>query len=62
MMFDRSLFGDISIAFLLAAPTIALARPEPADMHVRSHAAPIVEKAADVERLSVEKRADISDE
>lgn len=59
-MFDRSLLGDISIAFLLAAPTIALARPEPAEVRVHANAAPIVEKAADVERLSVDKRADIS--
>lgn len=59
-MFDRSLLGDISIAFLLAGPTIAFARPEPADVRIHSNSAPIVEKAADVERLAVEKRAEIS--
>jgi len=61
-MFDRSLFSDIAIAFLLAAPTIALARPQPSDTEIQRASSPIVEKAADVERLSVEKRADISDE
>jgi hypothetical protein len=61
-MYDRGFFGEIAIAALLAAPTIALAHPQPTFEGIRPSTAPIVEKAADVERMTVEKRAEISAE
>lgn len=56
-MFDRRLIGDFALAFLLAAPTVALSRPQPSEAELTGATSPLVEKAAYAERTSVEKRA-----
>lgn len=57
-MIDRQLIGDIAIAFLLAVPTVALSRPQPAETEKREISSPLVDKAAFADRTAVEKRAD----
>lgn len=45
-MIDRHLIGDVAIAFLLAVPTVALSRPQPAIDDKPEIASPLVEKDA----------------
>lgn len=45
-MFDRQLVGDIAIAFLLAVPTVALSRPQPAPADKPEISSPLVDKEA----------------
>jgi len=53
-MSDRHLIGDVAIACLLAIPTVAFSRPQPA-VQTSVAAAPLVAKAAYAERTPVEK-------
>lgn len=53
-MSERHLLGDVAIACLLAIPTVAFSRPEPA-MHAELSSSPMVAKAAFAERTPVEK-------
>ncbi len=59
-MFDRHLVGDVAIAFLLAVPTVALSRPQPAIDDKPEISSPLVDKAAFADPAEVEKRADFS--
>jgi hypothetical protein len=54
-MIDRRLIGDIAIAALLAVPTVALSRPQPAVPDHPSVSSPLVEKAAFGNEGPVEK-------
>ena len=45
-MIDRHLIGDVAIAFLLAVPTVALSRPQPAIDDKPEIASPLVDKDA----------------
>ena len=46
-MIDRQLLGDIGLAILLAAPTLALARPQTAVAEDKpTAAAPLIQQAA----------------
>jgi hypothetical protein len=56
-MFDRQLVGDIAIAFLLAVPTVALSRPQPAPVDKPEIVSPLVDKEAFAEP----ERTDASD-
>jgi hypothetical protein len=58
MTIDRQLLGDIALAVLLALPTAAFARPEPL-VSQETATTPMVEKAAIVERSSVERRVSL---
>ena len=56
-MVDRRLFGDAALAILLALPTAVLARPDPdIAKHHATAAAPLIAKAAVVERWTAEGR------
>ena len=48
-MTDRQLFGDLSVAVLLALPLLAFARPTPAHHH--QSAIPAAAKVTTAERL-----------
>ena len=54
-MIDRQLLGDIGLAVLLAWPTVALSRPQPATPEPSAAFAPLVEQAALAE-TSTERR------
>jgi hypothetical protein len=58
-MIDRQLIGDIAIAFLLAVPTVALSRPQPAESEKPQISSPLIQKAALADRTAAEKRADV---
>lgn len=45
-MIDRHLIGDVAIAFLLAVPTVALSRPQPAIDDKPEISSPLVDKEA----------------
>ena len=55
-MIDRHLLGDVGFAVLLAFPTLALARPQPATPPHTTAATPMVAKAAIAERTPVQLR------
>jgi hypothetical protein len=55
-MFDRRLFRDVAVAVLLAVPTVALARPEPAKTTPAASVQPLVEQAALADRTGAERR------
>lgn len=44
-MIDRHLIGDVAIAFLLAVPTVALSRPQPATDDKPEISSPLIETA-----------------
>jgi hypothetical protein len=57
IMIDRHLIGDVALAVLLAFPTLALARPQPANLTRHSAmSAPMMEKVAAAERTSLERK------
>ena len=45
-MIDRHLIGDVAIAFLLAVPTVALSRPQPATDDKPEISSPLTDKEA----------------
>ena len=47
MIIDRHLFGDLSLAVLLALPLAALAHPQP--LHLKAVAAPVAAQVATAE-------------
>lgn len=53
-MSDRHFLGDVAIACLLAIPTVAIGRPQPA-MHAELSSSSMAAKAAFAERTPVEK-------
>jgi hypothetical protein len=56
-MIDRHLIGDVGLAVLLAMPTLALARPQPAVPKESATAvSPLVQRAALAERTAVERK------
>ena len=56
-MIDRRLVRDIAVAVLLAVPTIALARPQPAiESSTPAAAQPLIEQAAMADRTGAERR------
>ena len=54
-MIDRRLIGDIAIAALLAVPTVALSRPQPAVPDHPSVSSPLVENAGFASHDQAEK-------
>jgi hypothetical protein len=48
-MTDRQLFGDLSVAVLLALPLLAFARPSP--VHHHQSATPVAAKVATADRV-----------
>ena len=46
MTIDRHLIGDVAIAVLLAVPTVALSRPQPAIPDKPEISSPLVDKEA----------------
>lgn len=55
-MIDRQLLGDISLAILLAVPTVALSRPQATGLENKVAGAPMVEQAALVDQSPTERR------
>jgi len=56
-MIDRRLVRDVAVAVLLAVPTIALARPQPAIESSKPAAVqPLVEQAAMADRTGAARR------
>lgn len=55
-MFDRRLLRDITVAALLAVPTIALARPQSAIQTPAPSVQPLVEQNAMADRTAAERR------
>ncbi len=53
-MIDRRMIGDVAIAFLLAVPTIALSRPQPASVHP-SVTSPLAETSTFADDTTVEQ-------
>jgi len=49
-MTDRQLFGDLSVAVLLALPLLAFARPSPVHHHHQT-ATPVAAKVATADRV-----------
>ncbi len=57
-MIDRHLIGDVAIAFLLAVPTVALSRPQPAIDDKPEIASPLVDKEAFAEPADLTEARD----
>jgi len=59
-MFDRHWIGDVGLAVLLAAPTVALSKPQPADTKRTGAEAPVVAQAALADQSPADKRFTLS--
>ena len=57
-MIDRHLIGDVAIAVLLAVPTVALSRPQPATDDKPEISSPLVDKAAFAEPADLAEARD----
>lgn len=55
-MLDLRIVRDLGLAVLLAGPTVALARPQPAPTTTAPAVTQLVEKAALADRTSAERR------
>ena len=58
-MVDRRQLRDFAIAFVLAVPTIAMSRPQPTPAELNGNRSQVVERAADAEMTTAQRRADI---
>lgn len=58
-MLDRHLIGDVALAVLIAFPSLALARPQPATPAQTSATAPLPERAVLADRAA-ERRLHLS--
>ena len=55
-MIDRQWIGDLGLAILLALPTAALSRPQPAIPEKVAAATPLIEQAALADQSPTERR------
>ena len=60
-MFDRRWVRDVALAVMLGIPTLALARPQSNLPGQHTHAAVLVQQAADAEATASHKRFNIPD-
>ena len=60
-MIDRHLIGDVAIAFLLAVPTVALSRPQPAETDKPEISSPIIDRASFAEPATTDQRGNLSE-